>query len=187
MRTYGRLLMLGVFAIFAVGIAGGQPFGFGFGKGKGAAGEYFTLVNNGQVRGELKISDEQAAKLPAAALEALAKVLDKNQLERLKQISLQQKGNNAYLEADVKKELKITDDQAKKIQTALDKQAKETQEMFQNMNFDFERSQELAKEATDTIQGVLTAAQKDSWKKMTGAPFEMKFGFGGKGFGKKND
>lgn len=185
MRTYGRLMMLAAFAVFAVGMAGAQPFG-GFGKGKGAAGDYFTLVNNGQIRGELKLTDEQAAKLPAAALEALAKVLDKNQLQRLKQISLQQKGNSAYLDGDVKKELKITDDQAKKIQTAIDKQNKETQEMFQNMNFDFERIQELAKEATDTVQGVLTAAQKDSWKKMTGEPFEMK-GFGGKGFGKKQN
>src|SRR5436853_24137 len=102
MRTYGRLMMLGAFAIFAVGMAGGQqPFG-GFGKGKGAAVDYFTLVNNGQVRSEIKLTDEQVAKLPAAALEALAKVLDNNQLQRLKQISLQQKGNNAYLEADVK-------------------------------------------------------------------------------------
>jgi len=186
MRTYGRLMMLAAFAIVAVGMAGGQqPFGFGFGKGKGA-GDYFTLVNNGQVRSEIKLTDEQAAKLPAAALEALAKVLDKSQLERIKQISLQQKGNAAYLEADVKKELKITDEQAKKIQGAIDKQNKEVQEMIQNMAFDFERSQELAKEATDTVQGVLTVAQKDSWKKLTGEPFEMKFGFGKGGFGKKN-
>ena len=49
-----------------------------------------------------------AFRSPGAALKALGEVLDAGQLKRLKQISLQQKGSGVYLEADVKKDLKIT-------------------------------------------------------------------------------
>ena len=67
----------------------------------------------------------------------------------------QQKGNNAYLEADVKKDLKITDAQVAKIKAAIDKENKERQEMFENMNFDFERSLELTKATTAKIKSVM--------------------------------
>src|SRR5207253_4024652 len=112
-----------------------------FGKGKGGT-DYFGLVNNGQVRAELKLTDEQKAKLPAAALKALGEILDAGQLKRLRQVYLQQKGNSAYLEKDVKNELNITDDQAKKIQAALETQLKEQAAMF-DAGFDPEKMQEI--------------------------------------------
>jgi hypothetical protein len=180
MRTQSRLIAFAVVAVVAVGFAGGQqPFGGGFGKGKGGF-DYFSLANNKQVRGEIKLTDEQAAKLPAAALKALGEVLDAGQLKRLKQIYLQTKGNTIYLEADVKKDLNITDDQVRKIQTALDTQAKEQAAMFESGGFDFERMQELQRTATDTVRGTLTEAQKATWTKLIGEPFEMQFGFGKK-------
>jgi len=179
MRVPARLIGFAMIAV-VVSVASAQFGGFGgFGKG-GAKGDYFNLVNNGQVRAEIKLTEEQVAKLPAAALKALGEVLDAGQLKRLKQISLQQKGSGVYLEADVKKELKISNEQVKKIQTALDKQAEEMKEA----GFDFERIQEIQKSTTDSVQGVLTADQKTTWTKMIGEPFEMK-GFGG--FKKKND
>ena len=49
--------------------------------------------------------------------------------------------------------------------------------MFQSGNFDFEKMQELQKTATDTVLGVLTEAQKTSFNKMLGEPFELKGGF----------
>jgi hypothetical protein len=173
-------------AAVVVSMAGAQPpFGGGFGKGKGG-NDYFSLVNNGQVRAELKVSDEQAAKLPAAALKAVSEILDAGQLKRLRQIVLQQKGNSVFLEPDVKKELQITDEQAKKIQTALDTQAKDQAEMFESGGFDPERMQEIQKTATASVQGALTSTQKASWAKMIGEPFQMQGGFGGfGGFGKK--
>src|SRR4051812_23841639 len=125
MRVPARLIGFAIVATI-VGIASAQFGGFG-GGGKGK-GDYFNLVNTPQVRAEIKLTEAQIAKLPAAALKALGEVLDEGQLKRLKQISLQTKGNGVYLEADVKKELKITDDQAKKIQSALDKQLEEQKE-----------------------------------------------------------
>jgi hypothetical protein len=189
----GRLIAFGIAAALFVGMAGGQQFGGkgGFGKGGGGkANDYFSLANNAQVKTELKISDDQAAKLPDAAKKALAEILDAGQMKRLQQIFLQQKGNSAYLETEVKKQLKITDEQAGKIKGAIDNLAKEQQEMFQSGGFDPERMQELQKNATATIQGALTAAQKDAWQKMVGEPFELKGGFGGmggKGGKKKKD
>jgi hypothetical protein len=179
MRAFGRLMVVASLAMVVVGMAGGQqPFG-GFGKGKGG-NDYFSLAQNGQVKEELKLTDEQIAKLPAAALKALGEVLNPGQLKRLREIHLRQGGNTVYLEADVKKELKITDDQAKKIQDALALQAKEQAAMFEGGGFDFEKMQELQKTATDTVQGVLTESQKTAFTKMLGEPFELKGGFGKK-------
>src|SRR4051794_26088041 len=103
MRLQARLIGFAVVAT-AVGIASAQ-FGGGFGGFGGAKGDYFTLVNNKGVRNEIKLTDAQIAKLPAAALKALSEVLDEGQVKRLKQISWQQKDYNAFVEADVKKEL----------------------------------------------------------------------------------
>jgi Spy/CpxP family protein refolding chaperone len=181
MRAFGKMFALASLALAAASMAVGQPpfqpGGF-FGKGKG--GDYFTLLQNGQIKDELKITNQQVEKLPAAALKALSEVLDQQQVKRLREIFLQLRGNSVFLEADVKKELKITDDQAKKIQAALNNQVKEQQAMFEGGNFDFEKMQELQKTATDTVQGVLTQDQKTAWTKMTGTPFEMKGGFGKK-------
>jgi hypothetical protein len=183
MRAYGRMMVVLTLAVVVAGMAGGQPPpGF---KGKGGANDYFSLAQNNQVKAELKVTDAQAAKMPAAALKALGEVLDAGQLKRLREIYLQRKGNSVFLEADVKNELKITDGQAGKIKAALDTQAKEQAAMFEGGNFDFEKMQELQKTATDTVQSVLTAPQKTAWTKMIGEPFEMKGGFGG--FGKKKD
>ena len=185
MRAFGRMILFVAFATLLAGMVGGQqPFKGGFGKGKGI-NDYFSLVNNFQVRGEIKLTEEQAAKLPDAALKALREVLDAGQLKRLREIHLRQNGNAAYLDPDVKKELKITDEQAKKIQEAIALEAKERLEMFQSGNFDLDRNQELTNATTAKVQGILTDAQKTAWTRMIGEPFEMKgFGFG---FGKKKD
>ena len=191
MRRFGSLILFVAVAVLAISFAEAQQGGFGkggFGKGFGGGGTtYFTLANNPGVKAEIKITDEQVAKFPAAEAKALSEVLDKGQMKRLKEIYLQQKGNGVYLEADVKTELKITDAQAAKIKAALDKQQKDQAEMFQN-GFDMERSQEIAKTATAEVLAALTDAQKTQWTKMIGAPFEMKgFGGGKGGFGKKKD
>jgi Spy/CpxP family protein refolding chaperone len=183
MRAWSRILGIAVVAVACASLAGGQaPFQpGGFGKGKGP--DRFTLAQNPQVKGELKLTDQQLEKLHVAALKALAEILDEKQFARLREIYLQNRGNSVYLEPDVKKDLKITDDQAAKIKAALDTQAKEMQAMVEGGGFDFERMQELQKTATDTVQGVLTADQKTAWTKLTGEPFQMGFFKGKKGGG----
>jgi len=187
MRPFGKLFVFASLALAAasltVGQAQFQPGGGFFGKGKG--GGYFTLLENGQIKDELKITSQQVEKLHAAALKVAGEVLDPQQLKRLREIYLQSRGNLVFLEADVKKDLKITDDQAKKIQAALDTQTKEQQAMIESGNFDFERMQELQKTATDAVQGALSQDQKTAWTKMIGEPFQFKGGFGKGGFGKK--
>jgi hypothetical protein len=186
MRGWNQASIIAFIGLAAVTVAVGQPPG-PFGKGKGGPDiSYTTLFQNPQVRAALNVSDEQLAKLPAASLKALAEVLNNQQLERLRGIYLQQKGNAALLEADVKGELKITGAQTKAIQAALDAQAKGQQEMFEAGGFDPEKMQELQKSTAAKIQEALTADQKTAWTKLLGQPFQIgpKGGFGGFGGGK---
>src|SRR5438093_822477 len=133
-----RLTKMFVIAAFAMAAAGvvlsqppGQPKG-GFGKGKGGQPiDEMTLFQNPQVRAELKVSDQQLANLPAASHKALAEVLTAGQLQRLRGIYLQAKGNAAFLDTAVVKELQTTPDQTKAIKTALDAQMKQQNDMAQ--------------------------------------------------------
>jgi hypothetical protein len=182
MRVFGKMFVLATCAVAAASMVAGQPPGGGFGqfggKGKGGGNDYWTLLKNAGVKDELKLSDQQAEKLPAALQKALAEVLNDKQLHRLHEIYLQQRGNSAFLDPEIKKDLKISNDQAQKIKDALDSMAKDQAEMFQGGNFDFEKIQELQKSTTDKINGLLTQEQKTAWTKMQGQPFEMKGGFG---------
>jgi putative membrane-bound dehydrogenase-like protein len=183
--------MLVSFGLLAGGLVlSQQPPGGGFGKGKGGKGakgaDHMTLFQNPQVRAELKITEDQLADLPAASLKALAEILDPGQLQRLRQIYLQQKGDSAFLEPDVAGELKLTQEQTKKIQKAFDDQAKQQAALFEEGGFSPAKMQELQKATTAAIQGALTPAQKTAWAKLTGEPFVMaKGGFGGMGGGGK--
>src|SRR6185436_7848681 len=93
---------------------------------------------------------------------------------------LQQKGNAAYLDADIKQELKITAEQAKAIQAALDEQTKKQKELTDAGGFDPAKMLELQKTATGKIQSALTQEQKTAWTGLIGQPFQLA---GGGGFG----
>jgi len=205
MRLFGKLFMILCFTMAAASLVAGQPPGGqdqppggkkqgkgGKGKGKGGQGtDYISLLKNGTVKDELKVTDQQQEKLPAVLQKALAEVLTAQQLQRLREIYMQQLGNNAFLDANVKTELKLTPDQGQKIQAALDNQAKEQNEMFQAGGFDPEKMQQLQEDTLGKIKGVLTNDQKTAWTKMLGQPFELQGGgfggFGGGGFGFKKD
>jgi putative heme-binding domain-containing protein len=175
MRGFGKCLMMFCFVLVAGSLAlSQQPFG-GFGKGKGGqALDTMSLFQNPQVRAALKVSEEQLANLPAASLKALAEVLNGGQLQRLRGIYLQQKGNAAFLEAAVKKELKLSTDQVNTIKAALDEQQK-----GQAAAGGFAKMQELQKAATAKIQGALTPEQKTAWTNLLGQPFQLAAGKGG--------
>jgi putative heme-binding domain-containing protein len=175
------LLSLFGFVLVATFVVSQQPFPFG-GKGKGGPPvDQMTLFQDPQVRAELKLTDQQLAELSPASLKALAEILDAGQIQRLRGIYLQQKGNSAFLEKDVAGELKLTQEQSSKIKKALDDQAKKQAEMFESGGFDPAKTQELERAATATIQGALTAEQNAAWAKLIGQPFQMAKGFGGKG------
>src|SRR5690349_17089858 len=115
MRFFVTYTMTIVIVGVSVGLAAGQQGGFGgFGGFCGMGGAFggkqdaASLLRNPGVKKELKLTEGQEAKVPAAIMEALAKVLDADQLKRLKQIELQNRGNAAFSDSVVQETLKLT-------------------------------------------------------------------------------
>ena len=191
MRLFGKFFVVVSLAFACVSMVvgqppGGQPPGGKGGKGKGAPpSDYMTVLKTASVKDELKLSDSQIEKLPAALQKALAEVLSEKQLKRLREIYVQQRGGAALLEPDISSELKITPDQAQKIKEVLDIQAKEQAILFQAGGFDADKSQQLQEYTMGKIEAVLTPEQKAAWTAMVGKPFELQGGGFGGGKGKK--
>lgn len=193
MRVVGRSMMALAAAFVVVGLVGGQqPGGFGRGGFGGGAQDAVSLLRLEQVKKELGVTDEQVEKIPAAVLKALGGVLDEKQMTRLRQIELQQRGSQAFLDASVQKQLSITAEQSANIKTILDDSRKELAEIFKDAKGGGfqglqEKSAAVRKETTEKVQGVLTADQKKAYKQMLGDEFKLENrGFGGGNFkGKK--
>src|SRR5439155_13460855 len=78
MRGMHKFLVTVGVTVAAVGLAlaqGGGGGGFGFGFGKGGNTNPVTLINREDVKKELKLTDEQLAKVPDALWTALGNVL----------------------------------------------------------------------------------------------------------------
>jgi hypothetical protein len=111
--------------------------------------------------------------------------LKPDQSKRLRQIQLQVMGVHAFTDADVQKDLKLTDKQqaeAKEIADSTDKDAREIQQSAREARGNPEKMQEIRKkveavrkEGMDKMASQLTDDQKKSWKEMTGEKFEIKF------------
>lgn len=119
-----------------------------------------------------KISDE--------VMKSLAEVLKPEQVTRLKQIELQQRGIRAFTSEDVQKQLKLTDEQKEKIKSITEASQKEMRELFRgsgdgNPEEARKKITALRKDALDKALDVLNANQRKEWKAMTGEPFEVKF------------
>jgi hypothetical protein len=192
MRIVGRSLIVLAVAFVVVGLVGGQqPGGFGKGGFGGGGGpqDAVTLLRNEQVKKELGITDEQVEKIPSAVMKALGGVLDSKQLTRLRQIELQQRGSQAFLDPQLQTELKITSEQVSSIKTILEDNRKELAEVMQEAKGGgFQGIQEkmtaLRKEGLEKVQGVLTADQRRLYKDMLGSEFKLEMkGFGGGGKG----
>src|SRR5437762_12802682 len=109
MRELQKVMLTLCVTAVTVGAALGQ--GFPFGGGGGGGNDPIALLRIAAVRKELKLTDEQFKKVPDAVWKALGDVLDADQQKRLRQIFLQQRGPNAFMDAKVQKELKLTDQQ----------------------------------------------------------------------------
>jgi hypothetical protein len=112
-------------------------------------------------------------------LKAVGEVLKPEQVKRLKQIDLQNDGERAFARPEVQKALNLNDEQKEKIKTISEDASKERRSVFQGGNFQEARGKlaALRKESMERIQSVLTAAQKTTWKELTGEPFEVQFQF----------
>jgi hypothetical protein len=112
---------------------------------------------------------------------ALAGILTPDQVKRLKQIELQVRGAQAFSDAEVESHLKLTAEQKEKIKTIASDAQAERRELFQGGGAGGDRAEmqkkmtALNKTTMEKISAVLTPAQRDTWKEMTGAPVEVQF------------
>lgn len=122
----------------------------------------------------------------------VAKILKEDQVKRLKQIARQQAGVGAFKEDEVRKELALTDEQAKKIDLLVKELAEDVAEMTKGLTDPKQwlevgdKMKKAGREAFDQAARTLTAEQKEKWKDLTGTPFEVKFEFGKLPFPKKD-
>lgn len=182
--------------LVAVAVVMGQGFPGGFGGFGGGFGRPSQLINNDQVQKELKLTEEQLAKVRAAVQEqqkkmdaavqkALDEILEGDQSKRLKQISLQLRGFQAFGDASVQAELKFTDEQKDSIKKIMAENAEKVKEIQAEGFGGFQKFGPLMKETQAKVAEVLTDAQKDQFKEMVGTQF--KFEFKGFKFKKKTD
>jgi hypothetical protein len=108
---------------------------------------------------------------------ALSAFLKPDQIKRLRQLGLQQRGGMAFNDPEVQKELKFTGAQTEKVKSSVQDMMSQMREIFQNAGDDRaaarEKMQTLNKEFTEKMKADLTDDQKKSYKELLGAPFEF--------------
>lgn len=119
---------------------------------------------------------EEAEKLSKALTEdsqkAIAGVLDAKQVKRFKQILWQSIGITSLLDPEVQKELKLSDEQTKKLTAIFKESGKKWLEMVKKPEPE-EKFKALIKELEDQATGVLTEEQQKSYKELKGPKFEL--------------
>jgi hypothetical protein len=106
---------------------------------------------------------------------SLAEILKPNQVKRLRQISLQLAGAQAFNNPEVAAELKLTDDQKEKIREIRQQTNQQAQSIRENTSDRTEARQkveQLNKSTAGKVIGLLTAEQKEKWKELIGEPFK---------------
>ncbi len=135
----------------------------------------------------------------------IAKVVDTlkpGQKQRFHQIQMQLGGLRALLNAELSKDLNLTDKQKEEIRGIQEDAQKDVREILQDAQGDRERMQaarqkiqKVQQEATAKALKVLNSDQQTKYKEMTGTKFDFKpdqggfggFGRGGRGRGKNKD
>ncbi len=111
----------------------------------------------------------------------LAEILKPEQMKRLRQIERQQNVANALMnDEDVKKQLKITEEQSAKIKSISEETNKEVGDLFKQFNKENPRETQekiasLRKEGGSKAVAVLDDEQKSKWKELVGDPYEVKW------------
>ncbi|NLF72323.1 MAG: hypothetical protein GX575_25085 [Candidatus Anammoximicrobium sp.] len=130
---------------------------------------------------------ERREKQTASANAKLAEILLPHQIKRIEQISLQTRGLAALSDPKIAAELKISDEQKKKLEEARNASMEAMRAMFQGGNRDQDREQmrakmqDMRKQAEEKVLAVLTADQKAQFEKMKGESFQMPEGAFGPG------
>jgi hypothetical protein len=101
------------------------------------------------------------------------------QVKRYQEITLQQRGLDAFADGEVAAKLGLSDEQKGKIKDLQANTTKAIQEIREASGNDFQAARPkitaVRKENLDKASALLTEGQKKLWKEMTGEPFEVKF------------
>jgi hypothetical protein len=155
----------------------------------------------GERRNFQDLSDEERQKLreefQARAREQakkteklLAEILLPHQMDRLKELVIQQSGARALLSAEVAEKLGVSEDKRKEIEEVLGSMRERMQGLFQrgedgerpDFNKVRAKMQELNKEIEKESLAKLTESQREQFAKMKGEPFKFpERRFGGRG------
>jgi hypothetical protein len=159
----------------------------------GRSADFFVQQDNEGRRGRPMFTEEQLEEFRKQAeerakqeREKLAAILLPNQVKRLNEIYIQVAGVNALNDAEVAKELEITDEQKEKFAKVREENGAAMRELFQpggDREQAFAKMQELRKTGDEKLLAVLTDAQKAEFEEMKGEKFEMPEGAFGRGFG----
>jgi galactose-1-phosphate uridylyltransferase len=126
-----------------------------------------------------RMSPEEQQKKMVAFLEdnnkAIAGVLDAKQWKRFKQIQWQMSGIAALQDRDLQKELKLSDEQKKKLDGIFNEANKKMQEMMKNGERSPEKYQTLFKDVEKKAHEVLSEEQQKHLKEAKGPPFQFSF------------
>jgi hypothetical protein len=119
---------------------------------------------------------ELTKEMNEAALKAFGDFLKPEQIARLKQVSLQVRGAQAFSDPEVAKKLNLTDSQKSDIQAIVTESGSQMREIFQSLQDDREagmkKMAELRKKTLAEAQAKLNDEQQKTWKELIGSPFE---------------
>jgi hypothetical protein len=118
-----------------------------------------------------KLEEWHLKKATKRGEELAAGVLKPEQAKRLKEISLQRRGAQAYTDAEVAKALALSDTQKDRIQGICSGEEKKMKDIVAMR--EWKARQSLQKETNEKAAAVLTEAQKKTWGELTGKPFEF--------------
>lgn len=203
--TWNRLAVF-VVALIAVAPVLAQPGGPGGPGGGRFQLDLSSLLQNKSVQEELKLTEEQTAKVKdlvdgirKKVQEATSKiaaetikggnVLTAAQVKRLMQIEVQQLGVNALARESIQKELGLSDGQVTKIKGEMEGMTKSLADLRKDVGKDFKNFKKMQEEGAkirtateEKLSEILTDTQKTKFLEMIGEKFELKMGrpgFGG--------
>jgi hypothetical protein len=171
----------------------------GGGRGFGGAGGGLMLLGQKSVQEELKLSDEQISKVTARLEEqrgafaelrdldraeraakmqernkaneaTLKDVLTANQLKRLKQIALQQRGMMALVDDEVADAVGLSAEQKDQVRS-ISREMRGAFQAGEDREAMRKKFEEARAAASTKLDALLSSEQKAKWKELTGEPF----------------
>jgi len=124
---------------------------------------------------------ELTKELNESTLKTIGAFLKAEQVTRLKQISYQQRGLQAFNDPEIAKKLNLTDAQKTDIQAISQETMESSRGLFSQNSTPEERAEgmkkfaEIRKAALTKVETKLNDEQQKTWKELLGAPFEIKF------------